>query len=365
MKVQLLQKHIAHYKSWLAANPEEAKAEIKERAERRAFYQGWTQARLLKMTEDDFGEYFRRLWALMMWGNKQYGCSLMVRTNGLAHLRESLADLIWGDAPLARRWETFRKGVKHIGPAMMSELLCHAHPDECMLWNRRVYLGLKMLEVTDLPNRDYQLTGRKYEELCAVTREIAAEMRNAGIEDCDLLAANYLLTAQLQAEDVPSLALAPGVEGSQGAPLPEKIDKSTAEFIHNDVRDKLAEIGTWLGLNTDTEVKVADGAKLDASWEVTIGNMGRVIYVFEVQTKGSIDSMLMNLLRSLNNPAVQGAVAVSDAKQLEVIRKEAQGVAGLRDKLKYWDYQEVLAVHEALRSVNESINRLGLVPDSF
>jgi len=89
--------------------------------------------------------------------------------------------------------------------------------------------------------------------------------------------------------------------------------------------------------------------------------VGRVIYVFEVQTKGSIDSLLLNLLKSLNNPAVQGIVAVTDAAQIETIRKHASGVSGLARKLKFWDYKEVLQMHEALESVNESINSLGLV----
>ena len=37
----------------------------------------------------------------------------------------------------------------------------------------------------------------------------------------------------------------------------------------------------------------------------------------------------------------------------------------IREKLKYWDYTEVLRVHEALESVNESINSLGLVTQSI
>ena len=37
----------------------------------------------------------------------------------------------------------------------------------------------------------------------------------------------------------------------------------------------------------------------------------------------------------------------------------------LREKLRYWDYTEVLSTHEALESVNESINKLGLVPQGL
>jgi hypothetical protein len=79
---------------------------------------------------------------------------------------------------------------------------------------------------------------------------------------------------------------------------------------------------------------VAHGAVVDAVWEASVGNLGRVIYVFEVQTKGSIDSLIINLLKSLNNPAVQGIVTVSDSTQIEHIKKETASVMQLREKLK-------------------------------
>ena len=33
--------------------------------------------------------------------------------------------------------------------------------------------------------------------------------------------------------------------------------------------------------------------------------------------------------------------------------------------IKYWDYTEVLEVHDVLQKANESINKLGLVPVSL
>ncbi|MDA2921049.1 hypothetical protein MYX76_16430 [Desulfobacterota bacterium AH_259_B03_O07] len=58
-------------------------------------------------------------------------------------------------------------------------------------------------------------------------------------------------------------------------------------------------------------------------------------------------------------------IAVSDLSQLDRIKKHASSVGELGKKLKYWDYDEVLENHEALSAVNESINRLGLVPQGF
>ena len=142
-------------------------------------------------------------------------------------------------------------------------------------------------------------------------------------------------------------------------------NKKESGFVHNDIRDKIKEIGECLGFKATTEVTVANGARVDTVWEVSIGNMGRIIYVFEVQTSGSIDSLILNLMKAKNNKAVQGIVAVSDAEQLVKIKKEVEALPNVSTEIKYWDYTEVLEVHEALQKANESINKLGLVPVSL
>ena len=129
--------------------------------------------------------------------------------------------------------------------------------------------------------------------------------------------------------------------------------------------DRIRDIGSLLGFRAEVEKKVADGAVVDAIWEVSVGNMGRITYVFEVQTCGSIDSLLLNLMKAKNNPSVQGIVAVSDAKQLEKIKKEASSLKGIRDELKVWDCNNVLKVFDALSNAYESINSLGLVPSGL
>ncbi len=357
MNKDLLRKHIQAYLEKCSANPEQFAKDKVEREERVHYYQSWSSSRMQGMTPDDLFEYLSKLWAMLIWGNKHYVVDKLIEENGLAKVRTELIDLVWASTPIEVRWDRFRKEIKRMGPAMMSEILCQVHPNKCMIWNRRAYAGLSLLEVPDLPRHNYQLTGKKYKELCQVVEEIADEMRRMGDRDVSLLSVDYFIWG-LPYEEPPKSGpvVAPGGEG---------LEPPVSEFIHNEVRDKIAEIGTWLGFNTRTEVKVAEGSKVDAVWEASIGNMGRVIYVFEVQTKGSLDSLILNLLKSLNNPAVQGVVAVSDLEQLDKIKSHAAGVAGLREKLKYWDYKEVLDVHESLEAVNETINRLGLVPPGF
>lgn len=365
MDTALLNKHITTYKQNLLKDHEKHSKDLAERKERIAFYQSWTKERLLAMTEEAFYDYLSRLWAMLIWGNKHYVVDKMIADNGFVALKKELAELVWGSAPVTKRWDHFRDKVKGFGPATISEILCHCHPDQCLLWNRRAYVGLNYLGVTGLPRYDYQMTGQKYAELSGVGQKIAEAMRAEGLEEVNLLTVDYFIWDELQVESNLSKIHAAAKKPKVQPVADENLVAASADSIHNEIRDKLADIGTWLGFKADTEKKVADGSKVDTIWESTIGNMGRVIYVFEVQTKGSIDSLIINLLKALNNQAVQGVVAVSDAAQLDKIRKHAEPVPTLGAKLRYWDYQEVQRVHDALAMVNESINSLGLVPQGF
>ena len=362
MNNTLLQKHIKAYLSHLNKTPEKHHQELEERRERVIRYQAWTRDKLLALDANSLYEYIAPLWAMLIWGNKRYVTDKLIENNTLESVRTELAELIWGKDIVAKRWDRFRTKIKGVGPAMMSELLCFTHPEECAIWNRRAHIGLKYLGVQNLPRYNYQMTGKRYAEISQLIVEIAQALRSSGADDANLLTVDYFIWDELQVED--NLSRMFDKEKTTEV-VKEAASKKEAEFIHNEIRDKLADIGTWLGFDSDVEVKIADGSRVDTVWEFTIGNMGRVIYVFEVQTSGNIDSLSMNLLKSLNNPAVQGVVAVSDSVQIEKIKKHSAGVLGLSDKLKCWNYTEVLAVHDALELVNEKINQLELVPQKF
>ena len=360
MNKQILIRHIKHFIEDKRKDPDRFNKDYKERLKLVDYYQSFTRDKIIAMTEEDIYEYISQLWAMLIWGNKHYVVDKIIDGNGLEYFKENLSQLIWGEQDITVRWDTFRKQIKGMGPAMISEILCKTHPGTYMLWNRRAYVGLNYLGVEKLPRYDYQLNGKLYKYLCEIAKEISYELTKLGYTHKSLLAVDYFIWDELQVEE--KLA---NIYDRKPITLEAAPNVEESEFIHNDVRDKLGDIGAWLGFNSRTEQKVAEGSIVDTIWEATIGNMGRVIYVFEVQTKGSIDSLILNLLKSLNNPAVQGAVAVSDQKQLEIIKKHALDVKDLRDKLKYWDYESVLKIHESLEYVNSSINELGLVPQGF
>ncbi len=363
MNTELLKKHIQSFITKSKSNPQKFNEDFKERLDLITYYQGFSQEKILSMNEEEIYEYLSKLWAMLIWGNKHYVVDKIIEENGIDKFRNSLAELAWGQQEISNKWDDFRTQIKGMGPAMISEILCKTHPHDFMLWNRRAYVGLNYLEVEKLPRYDYQLTGKVYGYLCDVCKEISKELSDAGFTDKSLLAVDYFIWDELQVEDVLSKIYTKKAIESEAEVNIDVIEET--KFIHDDIRDKLRDIGQWLGFTAKIEQKVSDGSKVDTVWEATIGNMGRIIYIFEVQTKGSIDSLILNLLKSLNNPAVQGVVAVSDNKQLETIRKNAFDVKDLRDKLKYWDYEEISKVHESLEFVNATINNLGLVPVGF
>jgi hypothetical protein len=344
----------------LKKEPDKLKTDQQERFDRVKYYQNWTKEKILQMSRDDLLDYFSKLWAMLIWGNKRYVVDKMIEDNGLHSLRAEISDLIWGKESIEARWDQARKNIKGMGPAMISELLCHVHPKDFMLWNRRAYVALDYLGVENLPRQNYQLTGKRYKELSDVVTRISEKMKEMGFEDTTLLAVDYFIWEELQVEENLSK-----IHKKQTVEPVDKLSEKESQFVHNDVRDAIRDIGQWLGFNASIEKKVADGSVVDTVWESSIGNMGRVMYVFEVQTKGSIDSLIVNLLKARNNPAVQGVVAVSDKDQLEKIIKHAKGVHNLGEILKIWDYEEVLEVHESLEFVNGTINKLNLVPEGF
>lgn len=80
---------------------------------------------------------------------------------------------------------------------------------------------------------------------------------------------------------------------------------------------------------------------MDAIWSANIGNLGELRYIFEVQRKGSIDSLLLNLLKASNDPIVQKVVAVAYEDELAKIRSEADAIKHIQEKLAYWDIKEL------------------------
>lgn len=109
----------------------------------------------------------------------------------------------------------------------------------------------------------YQITGKEYEKFNVTLKEIGQYLKNNGFERSDLMFVDeflyFIVTRKPEAE-------------------PMKM----SDFDHDEIRDKLVQIGLWLGFEALYEHKIAKGAKVDVVWKAKIANLGTVAYVFEV-----------------------------------------------------------------------------------
>lgn len=330
-----------------------------ERKQRLAFYQSFSREKILSMCEEDFYEYLSRLWAMVIWGNKKYVVDKLIEDNGFEKIKRFLADLLFGEIPVQTRWDRFLKEIKGMGPATVSELLSYQDPQNYVIANRTTAICFQYLEIPGMPRHKYQFTGARYLEICRSAKQIAVSLSEAGGKDVDLLMVDYFLW-----DEILTLAEKKIPSAIETVPDMERISTKDSKSLHEEIKEKLVESGELLGFESRAEVKIAAGAVVDAVWEAKIGNMGKAIYVFEVQSKGSIDSLLLNLIKAQANAAVQAVVAVADEAQLQKIRTESQNVLDQKF-LRTWESGDVLSVYDALVRAHESINKLALVPESF
>lgn len=136
---------------------------------------------------------------------------------------------------------------------------------------------------------------------------------------------------------------------------------------HEDIIEKLADIGSALGFDPHSDQEytlVAKGSKVDLVWETKVANIGTFWYVFEVQSKGSIKSLIQNLIQSINNPTVKKIIAVSDKQQLEKIKEEVNQMMALTNSSKamfvYLDVEHVKNFSKILPEFNSFKEKLHL-----
>lgn len=313
-----------------------------------------SRERLRSMTELEFGELISKLWASELWVNKEYLVQKIIGANGMGKIIDELEMLLYGTDPFEKRFDRFLSQVSGVGPATITEILCFYDPNKYGIWNDKARKALKILQFDALPLAKYNISGKEYVEINKVFLEIAQYLKNLGLGDADLLAVDYFLYEVWLTEK----------EKSEKEEIPQMLEEK--EFDHDEIRDFIRDIGNWLGFEVDTEKQVASGARVDCVWMARIANLGVVTYVFEVHKSGSIDSLILNLQKALNNPTVQKIIAVSDAKRIEKIRNEIQGLPeNFRKSLAFWEVRDVISTHERLSEAMESINKLGLVKSRF
>lgn len=337
------------------SNTQDYESDMKDREERVKFFSTISEEKFLAMNEFEFGEIISKLWASLIWGNKDYHVDRIISTNGFESLKKILSNLLFDEKKVAQNFDDALSNIKFLGPASITELLCYFFPNSCGIWNKKARDALEILGFSkDLPLKKYQINSKDYLRFNDILIQISNELKKSGFVSSDLLFVDYFL---YYVQAVPEI-------------IPESIciPKANTEksFDHNEVRDFISYIGEFLGFKTEIEKPIAAGARVDVIWEAQIANLGVVNYVFEVHKNGAIDSLILNLQKSKHSQTVQKVIAVSDSEQLERIKRE---ITNLPDEfirsMAFWEVSDVENTYKKLSEVFVSINKLELVKSDF
>ncbi len=243
---------------------------------------------------------------------------------------------------------------------MITEILAFVHPQKCGLWNDKARKALILLGFEDNFRivKKYQITGNEYEKFNTLLQEIKDELNYQGIQDLDMLGIDYFLFEVWKA----------GWADKQLPPVkpvtPGHI--KITDFDHDEIIEQIIAIGQWLGFEVHKEKPIAPGSKVDAVWQARIANLGVVTYVFEVQRRGSYDSLILNLQRSQNNPSVQRLVVVALPEEIVRIKREIETLTeSFRRSIAYMEVSEVMRSMELVTELSAIINKLDLVKGEF
>lgn len=192
MNKLLVQQKIEEYLANL--DKENSELELEEREEKKKFYQGYSKEKILNMTEEELDNYIKKLWMY----NPFHISLKRIKENGFDKVKQGFAYLLYGDDDLASRWNTVYKDLKGVGPSMMSELLAHIYPYECIVFNattRKAYsrFGIKYSNKND---------GKSYLEVCEYGKEIGSMISEKSDKPCDLLLVDYFLYEVSKKKDI-------------------------------------------------------------------------------------------------------------------------------------------------------------------
>lgn len=339
---------IKYYYNIIKINKKDFKQELNSREKNREKIVEYLKEESIKnLDEFKFGEIISKLWATQIWFNKDYIIKKIIEVNGITKLKDELYNLLYGNETINVRYDRFRKEIKYLGTASITEILCLFNPKILCIWNDKSRKGIEKLKIENKIFKKSSITGLEYLEIINILKEIINELKQINYPSDDFLGVDYFLFIISDLEE---------------------IQKTNGEndFDHDDIRNKIFEIGNFLGFEASTEIQITKGARIDVIWEAKIANLGIVTYVFEVHKKGSIDSLILNLQKALNNPTVQKLIAATTTEQIEIIKQEIKNLPeNFRKSLTFWSVKDIIETYDNLSKAIDNIKKLSLIKSQF
>ena len=351
---------LPNFEKWLRS--EDARDHVEGIIRRVREFRGLlSEENIERLTEPDFRRIITSLYAFIGWTNKDYVVDRVLANKDIGTLKSELKRLFYGRGPFSERYDHFTKNVRGLGPAALTEILAFFNPLEYGIWNEKSRRALEFLGLGDeLQSRKYRITGSEYEKfnhaLKMIYEEIKPTFEKLGIieEGIDLLLVDLFLYYICE-EVYPTQTFL-----KRKMTIPKDYD-----FDHDEIVEKLVELGNGLGFEAEGEKLIAKGARVDVVWRARIANLGVVSYVFEVHKGGSIDSLILNLQRAKNDPTVQKLVVVANTKDLKRIKEEVSSLSeDFRKSIAYMEAKDTEKAYDLLKELNAIIGKLELVKSS-
>lgn len=181
-----MESYAKDFVAWLKTD--QGKENVEEHREHERFFkERMSPQRLEKLTEADFSDIFKTLWASRIWSNKEwYIRNMLLAPNGLEKIRTELRNLLYGDGDIASRYDEFRSKVKGFGVSSISEILHTVFPDKYCLWNEKPKTVIPFLGLDILPGKffRYQITkGSEYAQCVEKLAEVKEALKEYGVRD--------------------------------------------------------------------------------------------------------------------------------------------------------------------------------------
>ena len=94
--------------------------DTKERSERKQFFKRLTQEEL---SELNFSEMIKKLWASQIWGNKEYLINKLIKDNSFEKLKTKLSYIFSKNGSPRNRYESLVGEVKGMGPSIKARAI--------------------------------------------------------------------------------------------------------------------------------------------------------------------------------------------------------------------------------------------------
>jgi hypothetical protein len=320
-----------------------------ERQEKdRFFAKYFSEAEIDNLEEGTLRELIHILWAFNGWTNKDWLLEEMLRS-GLPEIRTAFRQLLFGDAPVAKRFDLVKTKVRMMGAACVSEILAHHDHEKYPIWNSRSRQGLASLGIHEsLLPKSAQISGSQYANFCKLVQDVRNQIVVKYPEFSDLFELDFLLYFVSLHEWK--------VETPGPIPVPSE------DFDHGAVIDQVLELGDGLGFEVQKEFSVMRGCRIDAIWRSRVANLGTIAYAFEVHRKGSRDSAILNLQRVRRDPTIQKVVVVSSQDELEKFKSEIASLdEGFRTSVGYFEVHDLQRALDHLQGLKGILRTLGLL----